>query len=146
LKKQFTLGKGERLKSRKLIERLFREGKTIAASPLKLYYLIDRELFVGANQERAKYKFSNLQFGIGVGTKFFRKAVDRNRVKRVVRESYRQQKNALLAKAKERGLEVALFFIYSSKELPEFRSLNQRMEVILNKVLAVLETKADGRK
>ncbi len=146
MKKQFTLGKNERLKSRKLIERLFREGKTISTNPLKLYYLIDRELFVGSNRERTKFKLSNLQFGIGVGAKFFRKAVDRNRIKRVVRESYRQQKNALLAKAKEKGLEIAMFFIYTSKELPEFRSLNQKMEIILNKLMAVLETKEDGRK
>ncbi|MES1226963.1 MAG: ribonuclease P protein component, partial [Bacteroidota bacterium] len=79
--KQFTLGKKERLKSRKSIEQLFNEGKSFAVSPCRVFYMI-----LPFNATSTSFI---VQFGAGVSTKNFKKAVDRNRIKRLVREAYR---------------------------------------------------------
>lgn len=102
--KQFTLGSNERLKSRKLIERLFKEGKTMMIPSIKIHYLINPSATPA------------LRFGVTVGSRNFKKAVDRNRIKRLVRESYRLQKRPLQAKVEAAGLEVNLFFYLQAKK------------------------------
>ncbi len=83
--KQFTLGKNERLKSRKLIEQLFKEGKSFNAFPFRVYYLLQVVPLTAMPK-------NSLQFGAGASAKNFKKAVDRNRIKRLAREAYRLQK------------------------------------------------------
>ena len=95
--KQFTLGKGERLKSRKAIDELFKNGKRFTVSPFRVFYCITKE--------------GGLQFGAGVSTKNFKKAVDRNRIKRLIREAYRVQKNSLEILLKAEGLNL-FFYLY----------------------------------
>src|SRR5580765_8282307 len=107
--KQFTLGQGERLKSRKLIEQLFSEGKSFSLHPYRVYYLF--------SPHPPDSKFS-IQFGVGVSAKNFKKAVDRNRVKRITREAYRMQKTELQNKLNTKALHLNVFFIYTGKELP----------------------------
>src|ERR1700749_3055336 len=103
---RFTLGKNERLKNKKFIDQLFSEGKTFASPPYRMYYRITSGEFK-----------SSLQFGTGVGTKNFKKATDRNRIKRLTREAYRTQKTGLQKILKEQNLQMHVFFIYASKEL-----------------------------
>jgi ribonuclease P protein component len=122
LAKQFTLGKQERLKSRKLIEQLFKEGKSFAMAPFRVYYL------------SVESAISSLQFGVGVGTKNFKKAVDRNRVKRLTREAYRLQKITLQEKLQTKNIQLNLFFIYTAKELPEYKDVYKKMGSILKKL------------
>lgn len=78
---KFTLGKDERLKSRKLIGRLYTEGKTIKTFPLRMVYI--------QTEHTSDYP---VQVGVSVPKRNFKKAVDRNRIKRLLRESYRKQK------------------------------------------------------
>lgn len=122
--KQFTLGKNERLKSRKQIEQLFKEGKTFAVSPLRIYYAVNPSSLL----------FSPLQFGAAVGTKHFKHAVDRNRVKRLIREAYRLQKNDLHEQLKLKKVTVNVFFIYTGKELPEYQLIYERVRIALQKL------------
>ncbi len=129
--KQFTLGKNERLKSRKLIEQLFREGKSFSISPFRVYYLINKML-------NAQQSMFNVQFGIGVSGKNFKKAVDRNKIKRLTREAYRLQKNDLQKALKSNNQQLNLFFIYIAKELPDFNSVKEKVNVILNKLIKVV--------
>ncbi len=75
-----------------------------------------------------------LQCGVGVSSKNFKKAVDRNRIKRLMREAYRLQKNFLQDLLKEKNLQLALFFIYTGKELPEYKMVNDKIELILQRV------------
>ena len=119
--KQFTLGKNERLKSRKLIEQLFSEGKKFVITPFRVLYQLDK------NEQ------SLLQFGVGVSSKNFKKAVDRNRVKRIVKEAYRLQKNELQAKLKEHTKRLNIFIIYTGKELPEYKEVYTKMGMIIDK-------------
>jgi ribonuclease P protein component len=123
--RQFTLGKNERIKSRKMIEQLFSDGKSFALHPYRVYYKI--------------YAGSGIQFGVGVSSKNFKKAVDRNRIKRVTREAYRlEQKNPLQQMLKEKALQLNVFFIYTDKELPLFNTVKEKLPLILNKLSKII--------
>jgi ribonuclease P protein component len=121
--KQFTLGKNERLKSRKSIEQLFREGKKIVVAPFRVLYLFSQ------SAEKA-----SLFFSVGVSAKNFKKAVDRNRVKRLTREAYRLQKNDLQKKIEAKSIQLNVFFIYTGKELPEYDEVYKKVGLILTKL------------
>ena len=127
--KQFTLGKNERLKSRKQIEQLFSEGKNFPLSPFRIYYLFTPLI---ANSS------STLQFGVGVSGKNFKRAVDRNRVKRLTREAYRLQKKQLQEATVQKKLQLNIFFIYTGKELPVFNIVKEKVNVILNKLIKII--------
>ena len=105
----YTLGKEERIKSRKAIEKLFAEGKKLSVAPFLVYYLL-------FNEEKKE----PLQFGVGVSGKNFRKAVDRNKIKRLTRESYRLQKSLLKETLLEKKKSLHVFFIYTGKEIPVY--------------------------
>ena len=104
--KQFTLGRSERLKSRKSIDQLFSEGQRFTQTPVRVFY--------------RKTTTTGLQFGVAVSARLFKKAVDRNRVKRVMREAWRLQKNELDKQLKEKGKGLHVFFVYTDKELPVY--------------------------
>jgi len=127
--KQFPLGKNERLKSRKQIEQLFSEGKNFPSSPFRVHYIL---------KPLANESSSNLQFGAGVSGKNFKRAVDRNRIKRLTREAYRLQKKQLHEMLKQKKLQLNIFFIYTSKELPLFYVVAEKVNVILNKLIKIL--------
>jgi len=127
--KQFTLGKNERLKSRKQIEQLFSKGKGFPLSPFRIYYQVT-PLITSSS--------STLQFGAGVSGKNFKRAVDRNRVKRLTREAYRLQKKQLQEATIEKKLQLNIFFIYTGKELPAFNIVREKVNVILNKLTKIV--------
>ena len=126
--KQNGFGRVERLKSRKLIDSLFASPSSLVVPPL-----------------RAKYRFEaagegkpGLQMGVTVGKARFKKAVDRNRVKRLVREAWRLQKAALLQQLKANGTRGFVFFIYTAKEILPFGPVSEAME----KCIVQLQKKA----
>ncbi|MEO5594854.1 MAG: ribonuclease P protein component [Chitinophagaceae bacterium] len=127
--KQFTLGKNERLKSRKLIEELFSKGQRFGLFPYRVFYLL--------NKTGHQYIKSKLQCGVGVSTKNFKKAVDRNRIKRVTREAYRLQKAALDLQMKDHPHSLLIFLIYTGKELPAFTVVKEKVELILQKLITI---------
>jgi len=127
--KQFTLGKNERLKSRKSIEQLFNEGKKITVSPYNVLYQVTEPGEDGS-----------LQFGTGVSAKHFRKAVDRNRIKRLTREAYRLQKKTLQEKINAKKIRLNIFFLYTGKEVPRYDEVYKKIGMILRK----LEKLAEG--
>jgi ribonuclease P protein component len=125
--KQFTLGKDERLKSRKQIEKLFAEGKSFVVNPFRVYFIVNGQLSMVNNG-------SCLQFGVGVSNKNFKKAVDRNRIKRLTREAWRLQKNELGEQVKTTQKQLNVFFIYTGKELPDFTTVKHKVAVALKKL------------
>ncbi|MBE7659383.1 ribonuclease P protein component [Tenacibaculum finnmarkense] len=78
---KFTLGQQERLKSKKLIGKLYEEGKSVKVFPLRMVYI----------QTEHTSKFP-VQVGVSVPKRNFKSAVDRNRIKRLLRETYRKEK------------------------------------------------------
>lgn len=129
--KHFTLKKQERLKSRKLIEELFSTGQRITVYPYRVFYLFKEN-------ENALVK-STLQCGVGAGTRNFKKAVDRNRIKRLTREAYRLQKNELQQKMNDHTHTLVLFFIYTGKELPAFNFVKEKLALILQQLLIIAD-------
>ena len=127
MRKQFTLGKNERLKSRKQIQQLFDTGKSIVVGPFRVYYLVSEML-------NPQQSMLNVQFGIGVSAKNFKRAVDRNRIKRLTREAWRLQKNDLKEKLRAGGKQLNVFFIYTGKELPGFTTVKDKVAVALKRL------------
>jgi ribonuclease P protein component len=123
LKPVLTLGRQERLKSRKLLEQLFRDGQTFFVHPLKVYYR--------NNDLAAEIK---LQAGFGASSRTFKKAVDRNRIKRLMREAYRLQKNNLQTAIENSNGRLAVFFLYTAKELPNFDLIKEKMKLVLERL------------
>jgi len=112
--KQFTLSRNERLKSRKQIDLLFRQGTHLNIFPLRVSFIANSE----AREEP-------LQFGVGVSGRWFKKAVDRNRIKRLVRESWRVQKNGLKKILLEKQMSMIVFIVYTGRELPEYEDIRE---------------------
>jgi ribonuclease P protein component len=110
--KEAGFGKEEKLKSRKLVEDLFVRGNGINVFPIRVLYK-----FLPLTTDEK----SLLQVGVSVSSKNFKKAVDRNRIKRLLRETYRLQKKDFLLLLKERNLKGYMFFIYTDKALPSYQ-------------------------
>jgi len=127
VRKQFTLGKEERLKSRKQIEQLFDKGKSFVIAPFRIYFIVNSESPIQKGESR-------LKFGTGVSAKIFKKAVDRNRIKRLTREAWRLQKNEITEKASETQRQLNVFFIYTGKELPDFTTVKEKVAIALKKL------------
>ena len=83
-----------------------------------------------------------LQAGFGVSGKNFKKAVDRNRIKRLSREVYRLQKGPLRDRLVQNNRSLALFFIYTERILPEYSTLSEKMRIILNNLIEWIDEKA----
>jgi len=123
-----SLNKNERLKSRKQIEFLFRSGQRFNVSLLRVFYVISE---TETNEGRIR-----LQFGVGASSRVFKKAVDRNRIKRLGRESWRLQKHILEAMPGKQKMQLAVFFIYTGKELPDYRQMYAATTEAIQKLLA----------
>jgi ribonuclease P protein component len=124
--KKFTLSRQERLKSRKQIDLLFRQGNHMNVFPLRISFIIEE-----VRQE------DPLQFGIGVSGKFFKKAVDRNRIKRLARETWRIQKNSLKQILIDKGHRMIVFTVYTGRELPEYEVIRLAMESVIEKLCRI---------
>jgi len=126
--KKFSLGSKERLKSRKSIEQLFTNGKKIVIAPYRTLYLM--------NTSQGK---PILRFGAGVSARNFKKAVDRNRIKRLIREAYRLQKNELQEQLIAKNSSLDIFIIYTAKELPVYQDVYMKVGLVLEKLNRLLE-------
>jgi ribonuclease P protein component len=132
--KLYTLNKSERLKSRKQIEQLFKEGKRLSVSPFLIYYLLEAP---SVNDSRLSTRLA-----VGVSSKNFKKAVDRNRIKRLIRESYRLQKPNFSNALKGNNQQLNLFFIFTGKELPDYKFVYDRVAIALQKISVDIEKRS----
>jgi ribonuclease P protein component len=123
--KPYSLGKSERLKSRKQIDALFRSGKKITLFPYRLLY-------------RTEPGLGEIKAGFTVSSRNFPMAVDRNRIKRLSREAYRLQKRELETGALKNKTLFYLFFIYTGREILSFEEISIRMKQVLDKILQVI--------
>ena len=106
VEKKFTLGKDERLKSRKQIDELFAKGHKISTILFRAKYLLHTTVSVP------------LQFGVSVSKRDFKKAVDRNRIKRLTREAWRLQNTDLKDQLTASGKQMSIFLIYTGATMP----------------------------
>ncbi|MGB6267673.1 MAG: ribonuclease P protein component [Olleya sp.] len=112
---RFTFNKQEKLKSQKAIELLFAEGKSVSAYPLRMMYLKSED---------------SLKVGVSVSKRNFKKAVDRIRIKRLLREGYRLNKTMLIDNNIDH---YTLMILYISKEMPDFKLIDAKIKTLLSK-------------
>ncbi len=96
-----TFSKQQRLKSRKKLQQVFAGRKAVFAENIKVLYLA----------EDADKGF--VQCGVGLSGRYFKKAVDRNRVKRLLREAYRLQQHPLVQMAEKNNKHISVFIVYT---------------------------------
>jgi ribonuclease P protein component len=122
-----TFGKEERLKSKKIIERLYIHGKSVKSFPLRMVYL--------QTEHTSNYP---VQAGVSVPKRNFKNAVDRNRIKRLMRETYRLQKQIVY-----KNLDTPYVFMisYLGKEEWSYEDLFPKMEKLLTLFINEVKTK-----
>ena len=125
--KNFSLKKAERLSSKKVIEKLFSNGDSILQYPLKMVYL-----------KTELHKSCPAQTGFTASKKGFKRAVHRNKIKRLLREAYLLNKHIIYDELKDEQL--ALFIIFIGKEIPEYKQIEVSMNKGLNKIINKLAT------
>ncbi len=130
LEKEFEnqrLPKRERLYLKESIKEVFAQGKSFVAYPLRVIYLIDD-----------KELSARSQILVSVPKKYFKRAVDRNRIKRLVRENYRLNKSDLQRTLAEKGLYGRFVFINVAKDLPSFKQEEKGMRKALARIIKEL--------
>jgi ribonuclease P protein component len=118
----FNYPKNEKLKSKITIGLLFSEGKSVSKYPLRLVY---HSGALGDDQQ--------LKVGVSVSKKYFKKAVDRNYFKRVLRETYRLNQHLLKDQLQQ---PYALMLFYQSKDRLSFEEINTKTIQLFEKFLA----------
>lgn len=126
-----TFRKEERLCSKITIDKLFAEGIPLFVFPFRLLYLPLDE----GSASPAKVLFS-------VPKKKFKSAVQRNLLRRRMREAYRLNKNPLLEQLAEQGMAIAMVIIYTDKKACSYSKIEKQ----LIKLLGILRDKADAKK
>ena len=129
VKMRNTLGKQERLKSKKLIEKLYTEGDSVKNFPLRMMYV----------QTVHTSEFL-CQVGVSVAKRNYKLAVDRNRLKRLMRETYRLQKQIVY-----NNLDKPYVFMisYIGREEIKYEDLYLKMEKLLTLFIDKVKVKAD---
>ena len=117
----FTYPNHQKLKSKTTIDSLFSEGKSVSKYPLRLVYVENTE----PNAEVIK-------MGVSVSKKYFKKAVDRNYFKRVLRETYRLNKAILLENNEKK---YAFMFFYQTKDRLSYEEIELKTKQLFQKFI-----------
>lgn len=121
----FSYSKAEKLKSKKIIDLLFTEGKSVSKYPLRLVYV--------------KHDFEEdvpLKFGVSVSKKYFKNAVDRNYFKRVLRESYRLNKQLLVENL---DAKYCFMLFYQTNEKLAYLEINEKTIQLFEKFIKAIQ-------
>ena len=126
----FTYAKAEKLKSKKIIDLLFSEGKSVSKYPLRLVYV--------------QHDFEEevcLKIGVSVSKKHFKNAVDRNHFKRLLRECYRLNKHLLIDNL---DAKYCCMFFYQTAEKLTYQEINEKTISLFEKFIkAIREEKKE---
>lgn len=118
-----TFGKSERLHSKKIIDEVFAQGKTLSVQPFLLKYMPMKFESGGA-----------VQIAISVPKRKVPLAVKRNKLKRQIKEVYRLNKSNLLSKFNNTEEGLALFLIYQGGPQADYKTLEDKLKVLLQKL------------
>lgn len=122
---RFTLSKEERICSKKLINELFTgNGRSMTAFPLRVVFM---KLTIVDDQPRAAMLVS-------VPKRYFKHAVDRNRVKRQVREAFRRNKSIIIQNLTDDHEAVAMAFVWLTNEKFPSSEVENRMVRLLTRI------------
>lgn len=113
-----TYSKIEKLKKKKYIDLLFSEGKSVSKYPLRLVYVALEENEVP------------IEFGVSVSKRYFKRAVDRNYYKRILREVYRLNKEMIYSSIDK---PYAMMFFYQTKERLTYAEIDEKTKLLFDK-------------
>lgn len=122
-----TLTRAERLRSLKVIRRLFEEGRGGFVYPFRYIWLAD---------ECAEGETAGVEVLFSVPKRFLKRANKRHFVRRRAKESYRLGKSAVVAAAGNRKVHIAL--VYSTKKIHSYKTINNGVERILGEIVSNL--------
>ncbi|MCL9808321.1 ribonuclease P protein component [Flavobacterium luminosum] len=122
-----TYPKHEKLKSKTAIDLLFTEGKSVSKYPLRLVY-------APITPETGE----KIKIGVSVSKKYFKKAVDRNYYKRVLRETYRLNKSILIDHLDQ---PYAIMFFYQTKDRLTFQEIHKKTIALFEKFITTIQEK-----
>jgi len=124
----FSYPKDEKLKSKKIIDLLFTDGKSVSKYPLRLVYIAhDFEENIP------------LKIGVSVSKKHFKHAVDRNYFKRILRECYRLNKQSLI---ENMDAKYCCMLFYQTRDRLSYEEINEKTKQLFEKFTKILK---DGR-
>lgn len=121
---KFTLSKSEKLKNETIISALFSEGKGLSNFPIKIIY----------KKVDLKQINSQVQVCFSVPKRNIKKATERNRIKRLLRECYRLNKNLFYENLAKREVKLAIIIIYLDKKEHNFHLLYSKLNEALIRV------------
>ena len=121
---QNSFSKIEHLCGEKRITRLYTQGDAFIAYPVRVVFLIE-----------PKSDIEPANVLISVPKKRFKRAVKRNRLKRLIREAYRLNKQELIEKLEEKQLQIHVAFNYVSDEELDFVSIEKKIKLSLQKLI-----------
>jgi ribonuclease P protein component len=126
----FSYQKKDKLKSRKQTQFLFAKGQSMNAFPIKLIYTIEA------------FEPGTLQAGVGAPSRTFRKAVARNRVKRLLREGYRLERPSFVEATTTtmEKLRVNLFFLYTDATVITQKEIQEKVKQLLARLAEKINT------
>lgn len=114
-----TFSKQEKLCSTKAIENIFANGDSFVAYPLRVVYLL-------TDEDNKENQYASVM--ISVAKKKFKRAVKRNRVKRLIREAYRLNKSSLSELLQTHNKRLDIAFLYLKTELPTYAEIEKAMQ------------------
>lgn len=134
---RLTLGKGEKLRHRSLVDSLFKEGSSIYEFPIRLTWrAIDAKTLDNTFRDHVPPRIGSLQMLVTVPKKKRRHAVDRVLMRRRIREAYRLNRKELLADVAEksdiRTLSMAFIYLHD-KNLP-YSTIERKIRLLLKKL------------
>lgn len=122
----YSYSRNEKLKKQKLIDQLFQKRKSVNAFPVKAFFAFPEE-----EQDIC------LKAGVGTSKRNFKKAVHRNRVKRLLREAWRLNKPELQKVLNDNKQQMIIFLHYSDKELPSLEQVQEKVQLLIQKLIKV---------
>jgi ribonuclease P protein component len=123
-----TLRKPERLVSKLAFDRLMKNGKRQHDPPVSAVWT-----------SMSLPTTAPVQVAFSVPKRQFPRAVDRNRVKRLMREVYRKNKTIVYPLIQGKGKQYAILFVYTSNKLPSYAEVNDKICNLLNRLADVLQ-------
>ena len=124
-----TLGKYERIKSRKLVQALFEGRQQFSLFPFRIAWM----LLPASNPAPEP-----LQAAFSVGKRYFKRAHHRNRIRRQIKEAYRLQKSPIQQVLLENQIGLRVFISYTGNEPPTYTFIEEKIQALMHRLEKII--------